>query len=306
MDPKKKSLRTRGVQKEGMVEKLTTSELLLYIPILLVVLVVAFCSLIPLYHVLMSSFSDGKVLLGHSGVLWKPAGQASLDAYRKLFQDTSLLKGYGNTLIYVFGATFFSMLINVTGGYVLSRDTKLKSFLTVFVMITAIFHGGLIPSYVVVKSLGWIGTRWALLIPGCTNAFFVVLMVAGFREIPKETIDAARIDGADDWRLMWSVMLPQAMPMATIIIMNSMIFQWNSWFTASIYITTQRDLWPLQLWIRQLVAENAGFLMSPNADYTSYIVQFALIVIATFPVLMAMPFFIEKMEQSVVLGAVKG
>jgi len=301
-----KFIQEQKERKEGMVETLPTGALLLYIPIVLVVLFIAFCSLIPLYHVLMSSFSDGRVLLGHSGVLWEPAGQANWYAYRKLFQDTSLLKGYVNTLIYVFGATFFSMLINITGGYVLSRDTKLKSFLTVFIMITALFHGGLIPSYVVVKSLGWVGTRWALLIPGCTNAFFVVLMIAGFREIPKETIDAARIDGANDWRLMWSVMLPQAMPMATIIIMNSMILQWNSWFNASIYITTQRDLWPLQLWIRQLVAENAGFLMMPNADYTSYIVQFALIVIATFPVLMAMPFFIDKMEQSVVLGAVKG
>jgi len=296
----------RKARQSGMIETLTPSELALYIPIVIIVLLVAFSSLIPLYHVFMASFSDGKVLLGHTGVLWTPAGQANWDAYAKLFQDASLLKGYLNTLIYVVGATFISMLINVTGGYVLSRDTKLKSFLTVFVMFTALFNGGLIPTYVVVKSLGWIGTRWALLIPGCTNAFFMILMIAGFRNIPHETIEAARIDGASDWQLMWKIMLPQAMPMATIIIMNSMIMQWNSWFPASIYITTQRELWPLQLWIRQLVAENAGFLMMPNADYTSYIVQYALIVIATLPVLLAMPFFIEKMEQSVVFGAVKG
>lgn len=293
-------------RKMGMVETLSGIEKVVYALALIVVVSVAFVSLIPLYHVVMASFSDGRLLFGHEGILWKPIGDATKAAYAKLFQDASLLKGYANTLIYVFGATFFSMVLNVTGGYVLSRDTRLKTVLTVFVMITALFQGGLIPTYVVIKSLGWVGTRWALLIPGCTNAFFMVLMIAGFRDIPRETIDAARIDGANDWRLMWDIMLPQAMPMATIIIMNSMILQWNSWFPASIYITTQRDLWPLQLWIRQLVAENEGFLMMPNADFSSYVVQYALIVIATFPVLFAMPFFIEKMEQSVILGAVKG
>lgn len=293
-------------RKTGMVETLTGAEKIVHVLVLIVVVLIAFASLIPLYHVVMASFSDGKILFSHEGILWNPVGEATWAAYAKLFQDTSLLKGYVNTLIYVFGATFFSMFLNVTGGYVLSRETKLKTALTVFVMITALFHGGLIPLYVVIKSLGWVGTRWALLIPGCTNAFFMILMLAGFRDIPRETIDAARIDGANDWRLMWDIMLPQAMPMAIIITMNSMILQWNSWFPASIYLTTQRDLWPLQLWIRQLVAENEGFLMMPNADFSSFVVQYALIVIATFPVLFAMPFFIERMEQSVIVGAVKG
>lgn len=292
--------------REGMVETLNTGEKILQTLIILVVVLVAFSSLIPLYHVVMASFSDGKSLLAHTGILWTPEGKATLEGYKNLFKDASLLKGYMNTLIYVFGATFFCMFINITGGYVLSRDTKLKGVLTLLVMLTAMFSGGLIPTYMVVKSLGWVGNRWSLLIPGCTNAFFVVMMVAAYRDVPRETIEAARMDGANHWRVMWNVMLPQAMSIGTVIIMNSVLMQWNSWFNAAIYIPTKRDLWPLQLWIRQIVADNAGFLMSANPDYSRYLVQYALIVVATMPVLLIMPFFAEKMEKNVIVGAVKG
>jgi putative aldouronate transport system permease protein len=295
-----------GIRREGMVETLGIGGKFLQIPAVLIVVFIAFCSLIPLYHVVMASFSDGKSLLAHSGILWTPVGQATWEGYKNIFKDASLLKGYMNTLIYVVGATFFSMVINITGGYVLSRETKLKGILIVLVMLTAMFHGGLIPTYMVIKSLGWVGTRWALLIPGCTNAFFVLLMIAGFRDVPKETIESGRLDGAGELRLLWDIVLPQAMSMGTVIILNSVILQWNSWFSASIYIPTNRDLWPLQLWIRQIVADNAGFLMSANADYSRYLVQYALIVIATMPILIAMPFFVEKMEKNIIVGAVKG
>lgn len=292
--------------KEGMVENPSITEKIVHGIIIGILVISCFCSFIPLWHVLMASFSDGKALLAHEGLLWLPVGKINIEGYTKIFKDSSLLKGYGNTLLYVIGATTIGMFINITGGYVLSRQSKLRVPLTLMLLLPVLFNGGLIPTYMVVRALGWTGTRMALLIPGCTNGMFVIMMMNAFRSVPESTIESARIDGAGHLKTLFFVMLPQAMSLGTVIILNSVIMQWNSWFTASIYIPTKRDLWPLQLWIKQIVAENEGFLLNSNPDYGRYLIQFALIIIATLPVLCAFPFFQDKLEKGVIGGAVKG
>ncbi len=268
-------------------------------------IVVAFVSLVPMWHVLMSSISDGKQLLAHEGLVLLPVGNATVDGYKIMFADLSILKGYLNTITYVLGATFFSVLFNTLGGYVLSRDVRMKGILTIFVTFTMLFNGGLIPTYMVIRSLGWVGTRWALLIPGCTNAFFVIFMMNAFRNVPVSTVESARIDGAGHIRVMFQVMLPQAKSMLTVIIIQSVVLQWNSWFPASIYIPNKRDLWPLQLWIRQLVADNANILQAANPDYSRWLVQYAVIIAATLPILITFPFFQKRLESGMILGGVK-
>lgn len=288
-----------------MVETKSIGDKIVNVIIAIVILVVAFCCIIPMWHVLMASISDGKMLLAHDGVLWLPAGEANLDGYRYAFKDSSILQGYANTLIYVVGATAIGMLINITAGYVLSRESKLRALLTFFVMFTMMFNGGLIPTYMIVKGLGMIGTRWSLLIPGCTNAFFLVMMMNAFRSVPESTVEAARIDGAGHLRTLFQVMLPQARSLTTVVILNTVIVQWNSWFNPSIYIPNKKDLWPLQLWIRQLVADNASILQAANPDYSRLLVQYAVIILATVPILIAFPFFQEKLEKGMIMGGVK-
>lgn len=289
----------------GMVENPSVVERIVHWIIVAVVVLICIASFIPMWHVLMASFSDGKELLAHEGLLLTPVGGFNLQGYANIFKDLSLLKGYANTLIYVVGATAIGMFINITGGYVLSRESKLRAPLTIILMITMLFSGGLIPTYMVVRQLGMVGTRWALLIPGCTNAMFVIMMMNAFRQVPESTLEAARIDGAGHMKTLFYVMLPQAKSLGTVVILNSVIIQWNSWFSASIYVPNQRDLWPLQLWIKQIVADNEGFLMSSNPDYSRYLIQYALIIIATLPILLAFPFFQDKLEKGVIGGAVK-
>lgn len=268
-------------------------------------LFVAFVSFIPLWHVLMASLSDGRRLLAHEGLLWLPAGQASLGGYRIMFADLSILTGYLNTIIYVVGATFFGILINTSGGYVLSRDSRLKSILTIFVTFTMLFNGGLIPTYMVIRALGWVGTRWAILIPGCTNAFFLIMLMNAFRNVPASTVESARIDGAGHLRVMFQIMLPQAKSMLTVVMINSVVMQWNSWFPASIYVPNRRELWPLQLWIRQLVADNANILQAANPDFDRWLVQYAVIIAASLPILITFPFFQKRLESGMIIGGVK-
>jgi len=292
--------------KEGMVENPTVSGVIADILIIVFLVIVMFVCFIPLWHVLMASISDGKSLLAHEGLLLKPIGGITLDGYRLAFSDSSIIMGYVNTIIYVVGATLVGLLINTTAGYVLSRQSKMKKLFTLFITFTMLFGGGLIPTYMVIRSIGMVGTRWALIIPGSTNAFFVIMMMNAFRSVPESTVEAARIDGAGHLRVVFRVMLPQCKSMTTVVILNSVVLQWNSWFNASIYIPNKRELWPLQLWIRQLVSDNEGLLKNANPDYSRYLIQYAVIIAASVPILLAMPFFQKKLETGTMAGAVKG
>ena len=306
MKNNEKPVKMKRIRHEGMVEKPTALGKVADIAIVLFMLLASFIFIIPLWHVIMSSFSDGKSLLANVGVVWTPIGEATLDGYKHLLRDNSIMKGYANTLIYVIGATFNGLLLATLGGYVLSRPTKLRMILTVSIILALMFNGGLVPTYMVIKKLGWVGKRMALLIPGCTNAMFIVMMMNGFLQVPESTVEAARIDGAGHLRTLYRVALPQAKSMATVLILNTVVMQWNAWFPASIYVATKRDLWPLQLWIRQIVADNASFILNQNPDYSRYLIQFSLIVVATIPLLVVMPFFQEQLEKGALGGAVKG
>ncbi len=292
--------------KGSMVESRGFGSKLADVLIIVFLCVVIFISIIPLWHVVMSSFSTGEAMLAHSGITWLPESTFNLGGYALIFRDNSLLRGYLNTLIYVVAGTALGALINIVGGYVLSRDTRWKPFMVFFFVITTMFNGGMIPTYMVIKNLGMTGTRWALIIPGATNAMFLLMMMNTFRSIDKSYEEAATLDGAGHFAMMFKVLLPHWTGMLTVTAIQTAIMKWNSWFEASIYVPTQKDKWPLQLWVKQLTANTTDFLKSSNPDYNQYIIQYAVIVIATAPILIALPFFISKLEKGIALGGVKG
>ena len=160
-----------------------------------ILLLVAFICIIPLWHVLMASVSDPRQIafgMGETykgGIVWWPVANADgawdFSGYEYIFEDGSIFRGYLNTILYVICSVTIGMIVNITGGYVISRNTKLKPFLTLFVMFTSMFHGGLIPTYAVVKGLGFTDTILSVIIPGCTNAFFVVMMSNAFCTVPE-------------------------------------------------------------------------------------------------------------------------
>ena len=178
--------------------------------------------------------------------------------------------------------------------------------MTIFVIITTMFNGGIVPTYMVIRTLGMTGTRWSLIIPGATNAMFILLVMNTFASIDKSYIEAASIDGAGHFTTMFRVVFPQGKGMVLVTAINSAIMRWNSWFEASIYVPTDKTRWPLQLWVRQLSGEGMEFLKSRNPNYDRYLIQYAAIIISTLPILIALPFFIKKLEKGMVLGGVKG
>ena len=290
----------------SMVETPTAGDHVVDVIVVLLCGLVAFCSVIPMWHVLMSSISDGKALLAHNGLVVLPIGKINFDGYAHIFKNAGIVSGYMNAIIYTVSATALGFFMAVITGYALSRQTKMKPYITAMIMFTMLFGGGMVPTYMVIKALGWVGTRWALIIPGCTNAMFMVMMMNAFNSVPREMYEAARIDGAGHFRTMTQIMLPQAMNLGSVIILNSVVGQWNSWLQASIYVPNKKNLWPLQLWVKQITADNDSFLNTSNPDYSRYLIRFAVVIAASLPIIILFPFFQDKLEKGVIAGGIKG
>ena len=289
----------------GMVEKPTAIGRLVDIVMLVLVILLAFICVIPMWHVLMSSISDGFRLLSYKGLVIFPVGTPTLEGYRLVFRDNSVIAGYTNTIIYVVSTVSLGFALNVIGGYAISRETKLKKTMTLYLVFTMMFSGGMIPTYMVLNSFGLVGTRGAIIIQEATMAMFIIIGAKAFQSVPESTVQAARIDGAGHLRVMFQVMLPQCTPLFMVTILNTFIGSWNSWLNASIYIAADKSKWPIQLIINDLVARNANFLETADPNYSRYLIRFAVIIAATLPILVAFPFFQKQIEAGIIGGAVK-
>lgn len=301
-----------------MVAGKSASDIFVTCVIWSILFIIAFICIIPLWHVFMASISDPKQIafgMGDTykgGIVWWPVanadGQLDFSGYEYIFEDGSIFRGYLNTIIYVVCSVTLGMFINITGGYVISRKTKCKPIFTLYVMFTSMFNGGLIPTYTVVRGLGLTDTPLAVIIPGCTLSFFVIMLSNAFATVPESTVESAKLDGAGHLRIMWQIVLPQAMPLATVVILNSVILQWNSWMNASIYLSSSvSELWPLQLMVRELSSRSENYLAAgSSAAWSLYLVRYTVIVASTLPILCLFPIFQKRMERNVVVGAVKG
>ncbi len=290
----------------SMVETPTAGDRVVDVIVYTVCALVALASVVPMWHVFMSSLSDGKTLLAHEGLVLLPVGKFNLDGYKLIFENNGIMQGFFNSIIYTVGTTVCGFLLATVTGYALSRRTKMKPIVTAIIMFTMLFGGGMVPTYMVIRALGWVGTRWALIIPGCTNAMYMIMMMNAFNSVPREMYEAATIDGAGHIRTLFNVALPQAMNLGYVIILNTVVGAWNSWLPASIYVSNKKSLWPLQLWIQQITADNQNFLNTSNPDYSRYLIQFCVIVVATLPIVVAFPFFQDKLEKGVLAGGIKG
>lgn len=274
--------------------------------LIIICILVAFCSIIPMWHELMASLSEPKELLKHEGLVAWPVGNVTFEGYKRIFSDSSIILGFINTMIYVIGGTGLGYVLSVLGGFCFSRKTKLSPILIAICTFTMLFSGGTVPTYMVVRNLGMVNTRWSLIIPACTSAMNAIMMMNAFMQVPHEYEEAAVMDGCGPIRMLFQVLLPQAKTMGMVLILQTAIAQYNAWFDASIYVTNKKSCWPLQLWIKQMVADNESFLLSANPDYNRYLIQFAVVIATTLPILIALPFFQDKLEKGVIAGGIKG
>lgn len=296
-----------------MIEKLTPSRVIFNIINWSFMILVCVICVAPLWHVLMASISNPRVLMSSgSNLLWWPAGEATLGGYKLVFKNPSVFTGYVNTLIYVASTAVLGTVLTTIGGFALSRRSKLKKAFTLIVLFTMMFSGGLIPSFMVNLKLGLVNTRWAVIIPGVTNAFYIIIMKSAFEQLPASFEESARLDGAGPVTVMVYILVPLVKSTIAVIVMFIIVQQWNSWFPASIYLQKRRDLWPLQLYLREILVQNdvskilSGTDAAKAADLMGNLVKYSSTIIATLPILVVYPFAQKYFVKGVTLGGVKG
>lgn len=266
--------------------------------------------LVPLLYILASSFSDPVAVSSGRVLLWPV--DPTLRGYEVVLRDAQILTGFANSLFYTVVGTLISVTLTVAIAYPLSRaDFPGSSVITRLVVFTMLFAGGVIPTYLVVQSLGMLDTRWALLLPQAVGVWQVIIARTYFRHaIPVELIEAAEMDGASDLRVLWSIVLPLAKPMLAVIALMYAITQWNSYFDALLYLKSA-DLYPLQLILRNILILNQsggglGDTQLLEHQQLANLLKYSLIVVSTVPVLLIYPFVARYFTKGVMIGAVKG
>ncbi|WNQ11078.1 carbohydrate ABC transporter permease [Paenibacillus aurantius] len=275
-----------------------------------VLILLVIVTLYPLLYVIFASLSDAGQLISHKGLLMKPLG-FSLDAYKSVFDNPAILKGYRNTLFILVCGVTLNLLVTSLGAYVLSRKNVLWNKVFIFVIVlTMFFSGGLIPLYLVVKGVGLIDSLWATIIPFTVNTFNLIIMRTAFQAVPESLEESAKMDGANHFTILFKIIIPLSMPVIAVMILYYSVEKWNGWFYASIFLK-DRELFPLQLILREILIANNTDTMSSGAAAAEQFqigetIKYATIMVASVPILVLYPFVQKYFVKGVMIGAVKG
>lgn len=266
----------------------------------------------PLVYVVSASLSDP--LKVTAGEVWVWPVNFTTEGYRAIFQDDLLVRSFLNSIFYTVTGTAISVVLTILAAYPLSRKELPGRGLFMFLFLfTLLFNGGLIPTYLVVKDLGLLNTRWALILPTALSVYNMIITRTYFQTaIPDELLDAARIDGASDFRFVRDIVIPLSGPIVAVNALFYAVGQWNQYFNALIYIT-DRDLWPLQLTLREILIQNnipAGMMGDVGEMVRRQalrdLLKYSLIVVATVPILVVYPFVQKHFVRGALIGSVKG
>lgn len=293
-------------QSAGMSDK--TSDIILVAICVLVLLIVAY----PLYYVLVASFSDPyEVYAGKTFLL--PSG-FTLDGYKAVFSESSIVSGFLNSVKYTLIGTIFSVAMLYMTAYPLAqKDLPGRKFLSLFFLFTMYFAGGLVPTYLVVKQTHLVGSMWALFLPGGVGVGNMIIVRNYFQNsIPRDLIEASSIDGCSKLRTFISVIIPLSMPILAVMVVFSMVAYWNDWFTALIYLGGKGS--PLPLVMRNILirssasASQAATISGGYAELNKLteLLKFCSMIVAAVPMLIVYPFVQKHFEKGFMAGAVKG
>jgi len=264
----------------------------------------------PIIYVLFSSLSDAVYVSQNRGLMLYPSG-FNFNAYKLVFLNPSIGTAYFNTIFYVVVGTTVNIFLTSLAAYGLSRRNVMwKNPIMFMIVFTLFFEGGLIPLFLLVGNLGLLDTRWALIIPTAISAFNLVIMRTAFQAVPYELEESARLDGANDYKILWKVVFPLSLPVVAVMVLFYSVYHWNSWFPAMIYLQT-RDLYPLQLILREILIANNTQSMTTGVAALDQMpigetVKYATIIIATVPILCLYPFLQKYFIKGVMIGAIKG
>lgn len=267
----------------------------------------------PLYFIVIASISDPNAV--YEGKVWLFPSGVTFEGYERIFADSRIWNGLGNTLVYTVLGSAISVTTILFGAYALSRkDMPGRKFLMLLFVITMFFDGGLITKYLVVRDLGMLDTVWAVVLPGAVGVWNLIIARSFFEHtIPGELREAAQMDGANDFTFFFKMVLPLSKPLIMLMIMVHVVAHWNSFFDALIFLNDDTK-YPLQLVLRNiLIQSDVSSAGTTGGDIESYaaaqriaeLTKYAMIVVSSLPLMIALPFMQKHFTKGTMIGAVK-
>ncbi|SFB51358.1 putative aldouronate transport system permease protein [Cohnella sp. OV330] len=272
-----------------------------------VLLAIAVLCLLPMFHLLMVSLSSSAAANAGLVTLW-PKG-LTFEAYEKTFRNANFLKSLWISIERTVLGTALGMLVNAIAAYALSKDTRVfraRNVYLWFFVVTMLFPGGLIPSYILILKLHLINNLFALILPGLVAVYNIILLLNFFRSVPKELEEAAFIDGAGHVRTFWSVYLPISLPSLATVSLFTMVGHWNAYFDGLIYMKDAAKL-PLASFMQTIIvqADMTKFDPAAIAGLSQRTLRASQIFIGALPILIVYPFLQRFFVKGIVIGAVK-
>lgn len=279
-----------------------------------VVILCVIIAIYPIIYVFSASFSSPEAI--ESAKVWLLPVDFSLDGYKAAFKTSQLFVGYRNTIFYTFVATVLNVMVTMGMAYALSRKNLVgKKFLTIFIYLSTVLNGGLIPQYILYNNLGITNTIWVMILPGMFSMYFVIVARTSMEStIPNELWEAAKIDGCSDIYYFFKIIMPLSKSIMAVVAVNCAVGHWNDYFTAMIYLTDE-NLYPLQLVLKNILVANevsSDMLMDLSANggiletNLTAVLKYSTIVLSLAPIFCALPFLSKYFVKGVMLGSVKG
>jgi putative aldouronate transport system permease protein len=267
----------------------------------------------PLIFVISASISDPQAV--NTGKVWLWPVDITFDGFKLVFQNDAIWTGYRNSIFYTILGTLIHLIILLPCSYALSRKELMgKKFFLWVVLFTMLFNGGLIPTYLVVQSLGMVDTIWSIVVPNVVTAWTVLVARAFFQQtIPDQLVEASKIDGASDYLIFRKIVLPLSAPIIAVMALFHGVGLWNQYFNALIYLSND-NLYPLQLILRQILVLNevnsaggGGMVTESFIEQvkTASLVKYAVIIVSALPLLIVYPFLQRFFVKGVLIGSIK-
>jgi putative aldouronate transport system permease protein len=276
----------------------------------LVMLFICFITIYPIWYVLVNSFNDGTDAM-RGGIYWYPR-VFSLESYSAVFHSGGLMLAMGITIAKTLLGTVLHVLFTAMVAYAVSRKELIGRKLYMYMgTITLFFGGGLIPSYLLIRDLHLLDTFLVYIIPAMFSFFDLIIFLSFFREIPEGMEEAAKIDGANDLKIFYRIVIPVSMPVLATIAVFQGVYQWNDYFTAVIF-TNNVDLQPIQTFLYRIVAlSGSNQIASVVPDnivrkVTSQSVKLATMIVTTAPIVVVYPFLQKYFVKGFMIGSIKG
>jgi multiple sugar transport system permease protein/putative aldouronate transport system permease protein len=266
----------------------------------------------PIIYVFSASFSSPSAIIANKVFLWPV--DVTLQGYTAVFRESKVWLGYANTLFYTSVGTCINLVMTILCAYPLSRkDFGGRNIFMFIVTFTMIFSGGMLPTYIVIRQLGLINTRWAMLLPGAIGTWNVIITRTYYQSnISDELLEAAYLDGCSNFKFLLRVVIPLSAPITAVMILFYSVGHWNSYFSAFLYLTN-RQLFPLQIFLREILILNqinVDLILDPELlaakQGMADLLKFSLIIVASAPVWCAYPFVQKYFVRGIMVGAIKG